>query len=586
MPEWFRDVRVILRLATPPGRAMAPGLAAGVLAAGSAVALLAASAWLITRAAEQPPVLFLSMAVVAVRAFALARAVFRYLERVAGHSAAFAQLSTLRAGVFARLLPIAPAGLRGSARGDLLSRLVRDVDDLADFPLRVVAPLVTTAVVSVLSVAALWLLSPAAAAALAVCLVLSAVVGSSFTAALAARAERRIAPLRGELADKVLEIVENLDVLAAFGALDERMRAVRDLDARLRHASLRRFLGAGLQGAVSSLFSGAAVMSALLLATPGRLSGPVLAVVVLVPLAVFEVAGAVPAALGAWRQVRTSAERVAATAPAVVPPEIPVDAAAEAGSPECSDRLARIIALSQEAAPRPELAAHPAADRPGPAPLLELRDVAVAWPHAAAPAVSAVSFTVHAGDRLLVTGASGAGKTSLALALVRFLDYRGSYRVAGVEARDMPQARVRELVGLCEQDPWLFDNSIRQNLLFARDTATDAELLGVLGRVGLAGWVAERGGLDAPVGERGALVSGGQAQRIALARALLADFPVLVVDEPTANVDAAQGESLLRDIAAAAGDQRAVLFISHVPVPPELLTGRVELAGARSSLNV
>ncbi|WP_267897619.1 thiol reductant ABC exporter subunit CydC [Cryobacterium tepidiphilum] len=555
MPEQTPRIRPILRLATPPARAMAPALTAGALAAAAAVALLAASTWLITRAAEQPPVLFLSMAVVAVRAFALARAVFRYLERLAGHGAAFTQLSSLRVGVVARILPIAPAGLGAAARGDVLSRLVRDVDDLADFPLRVIAPLVTTALVSVLSVAAVWFVAPSAAVALAAWLVLSAIVGSAGTAALAARAERHIAPLRGELADRVLEIIENLDVLSAYGALDERMQAVRALDARLRRASLRRFLGAGLQAALASLFGGAAVVSALLLTASAGLSGPVLAVVVLVPLAVFEVAGAVPAALASWRQVRASAERVAAVAPSVVPAGIPVD---------------RPDAISRPADPL--------------APLLELHDVAVTWPDEPVPAVSGVSVTVHAGDRLVVTGPSGVGKTSLALALVRFLEYRGCYRVQGVEARDLPQAAVRRVVGLCEQDPWLFDNSIRQNLLFARDTATDDELLAVLGRVGLAGWVAERGGLDARVGERGALVSGGQAQRIAVARALLADFPVLVVDEPTANVDAAQGESLLRDIAAAAGTKRAVVFISHAPVPPELVTARLDMAAARHPL--
>jgi ATP-binding cassette subfamily C protein CydC len=138
---------------------------------------------------------------------------------------------------------------------------------------------------------------------------------------------------------------------------------------------------------------------------------------------------------------------------------------------------------------------------------------------------------------------------------------------------------VRRVVGLCEQRPWLFDDSIRQNLLFARDSASDAELRAVLDRVGLAEWAEQRGGLDARVGERGALVSGGQAQRIALARSLLAGFPVLVVDEPTANVDAAQGDRLVRDIlAAAAAEGRSVLLISHTPVPDELVTARVTLS--------
>jgi len=161
---------------------------------------------------------------------------------------------------------------------------------------------------------------------------------------------------------------------------------------------------------------------------------------------------------------------------------------------------------------------------------------------------------------------------------VRFLEYTGSYTLDGIEARTLSPAAIRQVVGLCEQRPWLFDDSIRQNLLFARDTATDADLLAVLDRVGLGAWTRARGGLDARVGERGALVSGGQAQRIALARALLADFRILIVDEPTANVDADRGDRLVRDILTlAAADGRAVLLISHTPVPEDLITGRVTL---------
>jgi ATP-binding cassette subfamily C protein CydC len=127
----------------------------------------------------------------------------------------------------------------------------------------------------------------------------------------------------------------------------------------------------------------------------------------------------------------------------------------------------------------------------------------------------------------------------------------------------------------------LFDEDIRQNLLFANDSATDAELLAVLDRVGLGDWVRSRGGLDARVGERGALVSGGQAQRIALARALLRDFPVLVLDEPTAGVDPAASEALLIDLLSAVGDDRAVVLISHVAVPAGMIDREVRLVDGR-----
>lgn len=554
--------RAVLRLAQPRARWFLPGLAAGVVSALSAVALLASSAWLITRAAEQPPILYLSMAVVGVRAFALARSAFRYLERLTGHNAAFRQLVELRLGVYERIVPLAPAGLANTRRGDLLSRLVGDVDDLQDLPLRVVQPLATAALVSVLSVVGVWLVLPAAGITLALCLLLAGILGALSAGAVAARAERELAPLRGALADEVLEVVENLDVLSAFDVLDERLASLARADDRLRRATLRRSLGVGAQGAVLSLFAGAATVAALVVGIPEQgasaITGPAFAVVVLVPLAVFEVFGLIPAALGAWRQVRSSAQRVADALPAEIPREIPTEPQTE---------------IPTDAAP-------PAGAPRVPAPVLELDSVGVSWPGAAAPAVSGVTLRLAPGDRVHLTGPSGAGKTSLAQALVRFLDYTGSYRIGGVEARDLPLAEVRRVVGLSEQRPWLFDDSIRQNLLFARDTATDDELRAVLDRVGLGAWAEQLGGLDAQVGERGALVSGGQAQRIALARALIADFPVLVVDEPTANVDAGQADRLVRDILTAAAEGgRAVLLISHTPVPDELITARVSLAG-------
>jgi ATP-binding cassette subfamily C protein CydC len=559
------DLARVLRLAQPRARWFLPGLAAGVLSAGSAVALLASSAWLITRAAEQPPILFLSLGVVGVRAFALGRSAFRYLERVWGHDAAFRQLAELRTGVFERLVPLAPAGLGGTGRGDLLARLTRDVDDLQDLPLRVVQPLATAGIVAILSVAGVWMLLPAAGMILAACLFVTALIGTLTSGWLAATAERNLAPLRGALAGAVLEIIENLDVLIAFEALDARMTSLAGIDQRLRRATLRRSLGVGVQAAVASLLAGLATVLVLTAGIPalenasgaGGLSGPGFAVIVLVPMAVFEVFNTVPLALGAWRTVRSSAERVATAVPAQIPNEIPLDTE-----------------------PLSSLPAFPSSERRsgGALPLIEIAGFGATWPGESTPAVSGVDLRLAPGDRVHLAGSSGAGKTTLAHAMVRLIDYTGSYRIGGVEASDLSPSQVRTVVGLCEQRPWLFDDSIRQNLLFARDTATDADLLAVLDRVGLGTWTQARGGLDARVGERGALVSGGQAQRIALARALLADFPVLIVDEPTANVDAEQGDALVRDIlAATASDNRAVLLISHTQVPDELVTRRIEL---------
>jgi ATP-binding cassette subfamily C protein CydC len=550
------DVRAILRLALPPARRLWSAIALGVLSAACAVALLGVSAWLITYAAEQPPVLFLSMAVVGVRAFALGRAFFRYLERIAGHDAAFRQLPDIRSSLFARLVPIAPDGLRGARSGDLLARLADDVDELQNYSLRVVQPLVTSGVIAVTSVVVTAVLLPEAGIALLLMLASAAVIGSAVNAWAAGAAERRLAPLRAELAVAILDLVRTVDVLTAYDALPLAQRRVEEASARMTAAVRVRAAGLGLTAGAVSILAGGATVAALVFGLPavgaGRIDGPILAVLALVPLAVFEVFGMVPLALGAWRQVVASARRIAATAPAVVPAGIPVDV-----------EDARSLDIDG-------------------VPVVRLSGLSAWWPGVEEPVLRDVDLVLRPGERLLLTGPTGAGKSSLAHVLVRFLDHHGSYTVDGVEVAGVRQDDVRRVVGLCEQQPYLFDADLRQNLLFAKDTASDAELHAVLERVGLAEWAAERDGLATSVGERGVLVSGGQAQRIALARALLADFPVLVVDEPTANVDAAVAERVVRDILrTAAEDDRTVLLISHTDVPRELITRAVALEDGR-----
>ncbi|WP_374010895.1 thiol reductant ABC exporter subunit CydC [Leifsonia sp. LS-T14] len=550
------EVRRILRLAIPPAGRLWAAIGFGVLGGSSAVALLGVSAWLITRASEQPALMYLSMAIVGVRAFALGRALFRYLERLAGHDAAFRQLGTVRARLYARLEPLAPDGLRGVRSGDLLSRLADDVDELQDLALRVLQPLVSAGIVVVASVIAVTVIQPAAGGVLLGALVAALVAGIVANRWASGTAERRVAPLRGELNDALHDLIGNVDVLTAYGALPAAQERVRRASERLTAAVRSRAAGLGVTAGVVTLVAGAATVAGLLVSIPaldaGTIDGPGLAVIALLPLAVFEVFGAVPPAFGALRRVHASAERIASAVPSRVPDGIPVDAA-DAASVVRSD-----------------------------VPEVRLEGVSAHWPGETSPVISGVTLRLHPGERVLLTGPTGAGKTALAHVLTRLLDHAGEYRLDGVPTCSLRQDDVRRVVGLIEQRPFLFDSDLRQNLLFARDTATDDELLAVLERVGLRDWAAARGGLSAPVGERGALVSGGQAQRIALARALLAGFPVLVVDEPTANLDAAIGNAVVRDVLqTAAEDGRTVLLISHTDVPPGLVDRELRLEGGR-----
>jgi thiol reductant ABC exporter CydC subunit len=571
----------VLRRAVPPARRLLPSVLLGIAAGLSSVALLASSAWLIARAAEQPPVLYLSLGVVGVRAFALGRAVFRYLERLAGHDAAFRQLASIRADVFERMLPVAPDGLATTRRGDLLSRFVGDVDELQNVSLRIVQPLASAAVVLLAALAGLAWLAPGSALAVGACLVAGVAVAVLAQHVLAARADARLAPLRGRLQAAIVEHVQSLDVLVAFDAAGAGRERIRRIGAELERATRARASAQGFAAAAMSAVGGiaaaASLASAASLLVDGRIDGPTFAVLCLVPLAIAEVATAVPVAVGTLRSVRVSARRVAEAVPDSVAPELPAPAEAGAGRPAGGS------AVRLDGAPR-----------------LRLRGIRARWPRvgdadvegadaasvAGSPSGRPVRFDldevdldVAPGERVLVEGPSGSGKTTLAHVLVRFLEYEGSYRIGEVEARDLEARDLRRTVGLVEQRPWLFDEDLRQNLLFARDTASDDDLLEVLDRVGLGAWAAERGGLDARVGERGALVSGGQAQRIALARAMLADFPVLVLDEPTASVDPERADALLHDLLGAAGPDRSVVLISHTGAPDGLVDRRTRLVG-------
>ncbi|MDT0489396.1 thiol reductant ABC exporter subunit CydD [Streptomyces griseus] len=532
-----RSGRVLARVREAAGAQrgqLALALLLGSLAVGSAVGLMAVSGWLISRASEQPPVLYLMMAVTATRAFGIGRAVFRYAERLVSHDAVLKLLAELRVAVYRGLERVAPAGLRTVRRGDLLSRLVADVDALQDYWLRWLLPAGTALTVSVAAAGFTGWLLPGAGLVLAAGLLVAGVGVPLVSGAVARRTERQLAPARAALATRVTDLLGGTAELTVAGALPARQAHMRAADGLLTRIASRAATATALGGGLSALVCGLTVVAAASVAVPavndGRLSGVALAVVVLTPLAAFEAVAGLPLAVQYRQRVRRSAERVFEVLDAPVPVREP---AAPADPP---------------ASPFP----------------LEVRGLTARYPGAHRDALESLDLTLVPGRRIAVVGPSGSGKTTLAQVLLRFLDASsGTYSLGGVAAAELDGDTVRRSVGLCAQDAHVFDSSIRENLRLARTGATDAELYEALARARLDVWVRSLPeGLDTPVGEHGARLSGGQRQRLALARALLADFPVLVLDEPAEHLDLATADALTADLLAAT-EGRTTVLITH-----------------------
>ncbi len=542
-------VRRLEALAEVPRGRAALALGLGALALGFGVALPTTAGYLISRAAEQPPILSLTTIVVVVRFLALARPLTRYLDRLASHDLALRALGPLRARVYERIEPLAPAELGAFRRGDLLTRMVGDVDAIQGLYLRGLGPPLTGLVVGVACVGATAFLLPAAAVVLAVGLALAGVAVPLLAARLVRRAARRQAAARGELTAELVELLGGAAELVAYGREDDTLDRVRAADRELVLVARRDALVAGVADAASIAVAGLTTAGVLALAVAahdaGTLDRVLVATLALLALSSFETVAPLPAAARDLTRTLAAGRRVlelTAREPAVRDP-----------------------------------------DRPAPAPVppvsVALEGVTARYPGAVSPALEHLDLRIEPGERVALVGPSGVGKTTVTNLLLRFLDpEEGRVSLDGRDLRSLRQEDVRRVFALAGQEAHVFDSTIRENLRLARPESTDAELWDALAQARLADWVATLpDGLDTPVGEDGARLSGGQRQRLVIARALLADAPVLLLDEPTAHLDPPTAEALVRDVLAAA-DGRSVLLITHRPEGLDLVDRVVTLS--------
>jgi ATP-binding cassette, subfamily C, bacterial CydC len=529
-----RPLLRVLWLARPLRARLLLAAVTGAVSTACGVALLAVSGFILARASEHPGIVAISLAVVAVRALSIGRALSRYGERLAGHDVAFRVLADVRVAIYRRLTRLAPAGLPAYRSGDLLARLVSDVDSIQDVFVRGLGPPLAAALTGGAVVAFCLLVLAPAGAVLAAGLAVAGVAVPWVCARAARRAAQQTARARGHLGAAVTELIAGAPDLIAFGAQDEAQRRVERADAELTGLARRSATAAGLGTGLSALASGLTVWAVLVLGvaavSEGTLTRVPLAVITLTALAAFEAVTALPAAALALGQSASSARRICAVLDSPDP-------------------------IAEPARPRPV---------PGGAVPVVLAGAHVRYQPDRPLALDGLDLRLEPGRRIALVGPSGAGKSSAASVLLRFCELSGgSARLGSHPLAAYESHAARSAISGCAQDPHIFDASLRDNLRIARPDASDADLAHAARQARLLDWIETLpGGWDTPCGPRGSALSGGQGQRLALARALLADPPVLVLDEPAAHLEPETRRALTADLLAATRG-RATLLITH-----------------------
>jgi ATP-binding cassette subfamily C protein CydC len=506
----------------------------GIATIGAGIGMLGTSAYLITFAALHPSIAELQVAIVGVRFFGISRSVFRYLERLISHSVNLKVLSNIRGWFYRNIEPLAPAGLQDYHSGDLLDRVIADIETLQDFFVRVISPFIVAIVVTI--VMSLFLGSYAAVLAwiLLTGMLLNGFILPAFFMLISRENSRELLSNRAKLSTFMLEYFQGLEDLQASDTQDQWQKKIRDSNQALSSAQIKNGVLSGFNDALVLLIANGTALAIFIASIPlvnnGLISGVSLAVVVLLTMASFEATNPLPLA----------AQNLMASLAA-------------------GQRLFEVVKTNTfDQEERQSIPTYIKIDR------VEVKGVGFHYPNSEEVVLKDIDLILQKGDRIALVGPSGAGKTTLIEMLLGFWKpQKGQVKYLSVNQTFDNPIQHGDIFGVVSENSYLFSESLRENLLLAKPVATDNELIEVIKRVKLFGWYETLpNGLDTWLGERGQQMSGGERQRLALARVLLNDSPFIILDEPTSHLDSETAHTIMYDLLSNL-KSKGILLITH-----------------------